>query len=365
MPSEKNNFVKDDYLGYLYILDSNYNIKLIIDSFTDLLWTERYHGYGEFELTVPIRLDIIQDCRINDYVMIRESNKIMIVETIAVKLGAEQGDKLVISGRSLESILDRRVVLNYTVEKGKLQDAIKTLISDNIINPFNEKRKIEGFSFKESEDPRILELEVEESEVTGENLYNRICDICSDKDVGFRVNAVNNGEFEFELYFGVDRSWDQDTDPTVTFSDSYENLSNSSYLQTERNYKSMVYVYSTYESEQQKRNVLYEVFRKDERTGLLRREAYVKENDIDSKEKAVEKGKEYLSDYKVTKMFEGETEPSRQFVYGIDYYLGDIVQLENKYGQKGKCRVTEIVRSRDSSGPNLVPTFEAVEDDDE
>lgn len=364
MAVERNNFVNDGFLEYVYILDSTYTIKAVIDTFSDLLWTERYYGYGEFEITVPVSVDVIQNCRLNDYVAIRESDIFMIVETIGVHTDPERGDTLIISGRSLESILDRRIIWGKFSEtpsdkKVNVQNAIKKMIDESIINPTNQKRKIPNFSFKESTDKRVADLTKEAIESDHGNVYDEISSICEDLEVGFRVNAIDGGGFEFELYFGTDRTWDQDDVSAVVFSDSYENLKNSDYLQSEKNYKSTLLIGGNEEIGDS------EVWRKTERTGLARRELYTSDSSASTKESIIEKAKEVLADYKVTKMFEGETEPSRQFVYGVDYFLGDIVQLENKYGQKGKCRITEIVRSRDESGPSLMPTFEAVEEDED
>lgn len=364
MATEKNNFVGDGFLEYLYILDSTYTNKMIIDTFSDFLWTERYCGYGEFEITMPVSVEVVKNCRLNDYVAIRESDRLMIVETIGVHTDPERGDTLVISGRSLESILDRRIIWGEFKEtpddkKVNVQNAIKKMINENVVNPSNSKRKIPGFSFKESTDKKVTELTKEAIESDHGNIYDEIQDICEDLELGFRVNASGVGGFEFELYFGIDRSWDQNDVAPVVFSDSYENLKNSEYLQSEKDYKSTLLIGGNEEIGDS------EVWRKDERVGLARRELYTSDTSATTKEAIIEKAKEVLADYKVTKMFEGETEPSRQFVYGVDYFLGDIVQLENKYGQKGKCRVTEIVRSRNASGPSLVPTFEVVEEDEE
>lgn len=383
MASEINNFDIDESFRYLYILDSTYTSKLIIDTFTDFLWVERYYGYGEFEITVPIDINIIQNCRINDYVSIKESDTVMIVETIGVHTDPENGDTMTISGRSLESLLERRVLLDALIgskdSAGNLQDisvqvAIKTITNNNIISPSDQKRKISNFIFTDSEDSAVVGLTMTSFEERGANVYDKIVDICRNNEIGFKVSASEIGGFDFKLYAGIDRSWDQDIIPPVVFSDSYENLSNSDYLQSEINYKSTVYVEWSYEIEgYKKKDMLTEVYRSPERIGLARRESYTKNentSELTSEENVssyikgvVNSGTEYLANYKVTKMFEGETNPYRQFVYGVDYMLGDIVQLENKYGYSGKCRITEIIRSRDASGYNMTPTFELIEDE--
>lgn len=412
MASELNNFVKDKFLQCLYILDAEYHTKFVVDIFSDFLWVERYCGYGEFEITMPVSLEIIKNCRLKDYVSIRESDKIMIIETIEIHTDPENGDILKISGRSLESLLERRIVLEdiigsktdisddegeiieQTLDDISVQEAIKIMINNSVISPKNKKRQIENFTFKEATDKSITELVMSSFEEQGANLYDKILSICQDKELGFRVTAVKDGGFEFELYRGTDRSWNQEETLPVVFSESYENLSNSNYLQTERDYKSTVYVkwnwqfqyesQSTDEEGNTQTNTntetgseMIEVYRTEERIGLDRRESFMTDGttytieaatqeSIDSVEKQViDKAKEYLSDYKVTKLFEGDAEPYRQFIYGVNYILGDIVQLENKYGESGICRITEITLSKDATGPSMLPTFEGIEEDGE
>lgn len=380
-----------DFLQYLYVLDSNYVRKTIIDTFSDFLWTERYCGYGEFEITIPMNIDILKECSIGDYVSIKESDKIMIIDTIKISDSIDNGASIIISGRTLESLLERRIILDDSIgtisKEGEpspinVQTAIFIILSNNVISPSASYRQIPKFIFEESKDPVIEKLSMESFEAKGENVYDKILSICDANDLGFRVLAIDEGGFQFELYRGIDRTWDQSEVMAVVFSDSYENLINSNYLETKTNLKTAVYVEWTWESEptdgsyseRETGNEVTEVYLEENYSGLARRETYMRDSTVHdigpkkNKSAAINQvtdiGKEYLSDYAVTKYFDGETDPFKQFVYGVDYFLGDIVQLENKYGKTGKCRITEIVLSRDSSGANMTPTFENVEGDD-
>jgi hypothetical protein len=45
------------------------------------------------------------------------------------------------------------------------------------------------------------------------------------------------------------------------------------------------------------------------------------------------------------------------FMYGRDFFLGDIVQAKNEYGIEGAMRVTQFLISEDISGHRVYPTF--------
>lgn len=397
MASEINNFITDDFEQCLYVLDQTFTTKMVIDVFSDLVWTERYRGYGEFEVTMPVSENVLANCHMDDYMALGWTDTLMIVETITTHTDPVNGDTMTISGRSLESILDRRILLNdtfgYINPDGTptnvgIHAALKTMITNYFISPTDTKRRIPKFSFKESTDSRVTSLTMGSFRDRGANVYDKIKSICDDKDLGFRINAINGGGFEFELYFGTDRSWDQEDRFPVTFSDSFENLINSDYLESKTNYKSVVYIgwdwhydmvipfkdgeETKYTTIPRYGDVITDASRSADAEGLARREFYVDDengtyevgdatNISKYTEQVRNKGPMYLTDYDIETMFEGDVEYARQFVYGKDYFLGDIVQLENKYGQTGKCRVTEIVFTWNASGQSLTPTFSTLE----
>lgn len=404
MASEINNFVGDDYMSVLYVLDSTYDVKYTIDIFIDLLWTERYCGYGEFEITVPLDKRVIDTCHVNDYVTIRESDVIMVIDTIAISNDSINGAIIKLSGRSLETILDRRIIVDEKIgtidSQGNpspigVQEVIRIILNNNLINPSDQKRKIPGFSINISSDSKITSLSTESFQERGTIVYDKILKLCQDNKLGFRVNGIGSGAFQFELYFGTDRSRSQSSVPVVVFSDSYENLSRSDYLNTEQEYRNVVYIDWGYKynwifidhdpdtgtsvkSYEQRGSKVSEIYKNEATSGLARRETYLNDGteyavgdivypalppaDISGAEKQVaSKGKENLASFKAGTYFEGEVEPNRQFIYGRDYFLGDIVQLEGQYGLGARCRIVEIVRSHDSAGSTMTPTFEIIE----
>lgn len=62
--------------------------------------------------------------------------------------------------------------------------------------------------------------------------------------------------------------------------------------------------------------------------------------------------------------FEGELDTSIQYVYGKDYKLGDVVEVQNVLGQWAQARVTGIVRSYSSSGVTAIPSFTMLSKED-
>lgn len=369
----------------VYLLDSSYQTKNLVDNFKSFIWTDRYIGYGDFELYVPASNELASIFHQDDYVWIKESERLMIIEDINLETDAEAGDFLIVSGRSLESILTRRIIWGMTVLTGNFQDGIRTLLERNVISPSNPSRKIPNFRFVPSTDPRIMSLTIE-AQYFGENLYDEIEKLCTDRNLGFRVLPADDGGFEFSLYFGEDRSYKQEKNPWIIFSPKYENLVASNYQSSKKDLKNATLVGG--EGEGYNRETI-EVT-SDSSTGLDRREVFTDASGVtkdtsgiesddslseSEKNEAIEavvnnyyeelkqKGSETLASTKITESFDGEIDTTVQFIYNEDFYLGDLVQIVNEYGMEASSRVSEVVISHDENGKTIIPTFTVSTDD--
>lgn len=397
MPVDVANVVADKYLEYAMILDKSYTMVAILDMFESFVWTDRYGKAGDFTIVVPILEHYLPYIRINYYLSIRESDRLMVIENVELITDPENGDKLKVSGRSLESILDRRIVYQKYEFGGTAQSVVSSAITMNAISPSDPKRKIPNLRFQTSEDSNVNKT-VDSMKVFGENVYSLSEAVCSAYNIGMKMLPEGAGGFVFSLYSGVDRSWNQTDRIPVVFSHSYENLLESNYLQSEILYASNALVRGDEDE------VTMEVMRRTERTELARREIFI-DTDLQPETqeyteyvlKTDENGEPILDDdgnyqynevtktikiydlayynrmlmeakvemakHTVTEAFDGEIDSYHQFIYGKDYDLGDIVQVQDRYGYEGRCRVTEIMMTRDAGGPKLIPTFIMVDDE--
>lgn len=374
------------------VLDSKFDAIAMIDTFTSAIWTVRYDQAGDFELYTPVRLDYLQNMVIGNYLWNRNSDRLMIIETVEIQTDSDDGPQLYVSGRSLESILDRRIITSSEVFTGNLSEIIGTILTREVMTSGN--RQIPGFIYTASTDTRITSITAEFT-ARGENVYDIICSLCQENKIGFKVLPYGDGGFEFKLYKGVDHSYDQNEVPYVVFSPSFENLLNSNYIKSFKAYKNSVYAVGTY----QKEVTLTNKYKDDDGTwveeetttyeetevtawgysesstpsGLARREIFVDNGGVNDGEQGGEesswnainkqKGLTELADHQTTTAFEGELEATRQYVYGEDFDIGDIVQVENEFGITGTVYISEIVWSQDVNGLTMTPTFTSTEDE--
>ena len=356
----------------VWILDTNFSSVSVLDTFESLIWTDRYREYGDFEIFAFPTSQLINDAKDDFYLYNPASEHTMIIEHHEVTTDIEEGPRFIVTGRSLESLLTRRIVWNQTTISGSLQNGIKKLITENFISPEVSERKITNFVFVDSTDPEITKL-THEQQYTGDIVYDVIVDLCNTYDIGFKITLnIDKKRFEFSLYKGKDRSYAQETNPYVIFSPNYENIINSDYTHSIKDYKNVTRIGGEGVGVDRKMTTYGNA------SGLNRREIFTDARDISSKTDDGEvlsdqdylnllqqRGKENLSEYAVKEGFEGEVEASKMFIYGRDFFLGDCVQVQNEFGMSGTSLVSEIVFSQDKDGESVFPTFLSLQKEDE
>lgn len=263
-------------------MDGAWNMTRIIDAFSSFIWTDRYIGCGDFELRYPMTESALEGIQIGSYLTNGESDRYMIVEGIEMLTSVEEGNTVTIKGRSLESILDRKIVLDKTILTGSFQSAILRLLNANIIFPTNPNRQTLGLSFQYSTDPIVDSMTIDATIEAGTNLYDAIYDLCTEKHVGFRILPGDNALMIFELYSGQDRSYGQNKVPWVVFSPKFENIQETDLILSVETLRNVIYAESTYterlenedgETEEIERTI--RVVINDEYSGLDRREMYI------------------------------------------------------------------------------------------
>lgn len=347
----------------LLVLDTELNHIDIIDAYESLIWTDRYDEYGDFELYTAIDSEILQVLQQDRYLLTQNSEHAMIIESIFVDTDIELGNHLRISGKSLESILQRRIIWGRKTISGNLQNGIKTLLEECIISPTDADRRIDNFVFEESTDPAITELEIK-AQYTGDELYEVIHKICVEHGLGFKVTLNENKQFVFKLYAGLDRSYDQITNPYVIFSSNFDNIVSSNYMESKSALKTVTLIAGEGEGAARKFASV------GGGVGLNRRELFTDARDISSDNEdgttisdeeyilqLEQRGREKLSECTEVTSFEGEADVSSTFKYLDDFFIGDIVQIINEYGHNTKIRITEIVMSENGEGLSVYPTF--------
>lgn len=82
-----------------------------IDIYSSFIWTDRYSTNGDFELRVPCTTDNKKLFDQTRYLTIDKSDNIMVLEKRQIKTKVDKSDEYIITGRSADTLLDRRIIM--------------------------------------------------------------------------------------------------------------------------------------------------------------------------------------------------------------------------------------------------------------
>lgn len=217
------------------VLNDKLNISLeaVCDSFSSLLWNIEYYKCGAFEVYIAASLrniEIFQTGRIVG----RDDDKehFGLIESVELETDSEDGDYLIIKGRFLMCLLERRIIyptLNFTtmITYGMIiQKAVENnaLVSGNRLIPSLKLGEMQGACWSQTT----------KLQVSYENLMEWIYTICEKigGTVNIRLSKIAEEQYEmiFDLLQGADRSMMQEENPHIVFSDSYNNLLSFTYF---------------------------------------------------------------------------------------------------------------------------------------
>lgn len=351
------------------VLDKNLNPVAIMDTYESFIWSDRYKECGDFELYTPMTNDILTYIKQDYYLCNRSSEHVMIIEKLLISSDVETGNYLTVTGRSLESILNRRIIWNPITLNGNFQNIIHNLLIANVISPSDSARKIDNFIFEPSDDHIVTALTVDTQCKVGDNLYEVIQKLCVELGVSFKITLNDNNQFVFKLYAGVDRSYGQIVNPHVIFSPNFDNIIASNYIESKSAWKNVTLV-----GGENKEGSDIKYVTVGNVIGLDRREIFTDASSISSEVDDIQlsdeayaallrhEGNATLVENAEIISFEGEIEATQMFIYGEDFFNGDIVQVANEYGHETRARIIEMVITENEEGYSVYPTYETIQE---
>lgn len=187
------------------------------------------------------------------------------------------------------------------------------------------------------------------------------------------LNSENRADhFVFQLYSGLDRSYRQSRRPYVAFAPTLDNLLNSEYTNSEIGVLNAAYcagddIGGEKDEDGNETEKMMLHVQLGSTTGLDRRETYESVSGVNAEsENAMGQvqmaGRIKLRESKAVCGFEGQADIMRGFLAYKDYFIGDIVEVIDRYGFHAPCYITEIIISHDSDGLQIYPTFEYRDD---
>lgn len=324
------------------------DFKGLIENQGSLVWTRKYFEPGEFELHVPITEKNMEYIKLDNLIWKKGSEEAGVIEDRQLEENSTNRT-IVAKGRFLSSYMDRRLIKSTVNFSGKVEVAMRQLLSGAVEIPGVVLGDLQGFT------------EAVTFQATYKNLLTYIEKLGRSSGLGFRFRPdFNEKKIYFEVYKGIDRTASQIITNRVTFSESYANLNNAILRENNQLYKNVAYVGGEGEGSQR---VYVQVGSAE---GLNLREVFVDARDLRSDEIGAEeyraqltqRGLDELAKDAMSRSLECDTGANVNFVYRKDYDLGDIVTVEKKaWGVQENLRITEIQEVYEYGEMKVVPTL--------
>jgi hypothetical protein len=395
----------------IYVYDQDLTFLGIIENYSSLNWAERYNSEGDFELELPLTYSDSSLLALGNFLYIPTSDKIMIVEERKPTRTPTDG-KLLVNGRSVESVLRRRMQMQLHTWFAPAEYIAYHHVYYSSIGSGFPKRIIDLFEDGSGDTwPPAMESSVVVSEqFDSESIYEVIETVLKIADLGFKIIVANlalpSPKIYFLVYEGLDRSND------IIFSDTFDNLLDSSFLITQEgkiNVTQVVTDDDVYERVFVWEGGSTETDKGTEPEGLNRFEGRLETN-IDRVNDPVptspvttppidptlgvgessqndfiaigitvnpttkispsslltdeevlgiieERGEVVIKENTPIDIFDGDVDARTQFVIDEDFFLGDIVQVY-AHGISDAARIIEVVKSYSVEGERVYLAFD-------
>lgn len=347
----------------IYVLNGLYGVVDIVEDYESAIWNVQYYGQSDFELVLAGTRRNINALRVNRYLVRGEDmaeggtySNVMVINDLRLTFAPDKGWMLRATGKGLKSLAGRRVIWNQENITGNAEAGIRKIVTDNIISPAIADRAIQGFTLDELQGfSETIDLQC-----FGQNLAEWLESVCISLGYGWDI-YISGGQYKFKLYRGTDRSYNQSAVPPVVFSNEFDNLLSSDYSYNMSNYKNVALIGGEGEGTSQ-RTATY-----GDAAGLGRYELYVDGSSVSSNGEIITEAtyRALLQDYGrtmidatgATQQFEGQIETSGLYTINRDFFLGDVVQIENEMGVSAIPRIVGIIYAEDENGTSVIPTF--------
>lgn len=229
----------------IYVLDQNLDRLGAVDIYESFLWNPTYNAVGSWELRCPmeyfnlLQADQIIQCTEDD-----DHNGI--IEDIEKVIDDEGVENLLVKGRMIEALLERRVAVGDNLYESQQPAAILTDMADrNIIDPADTARQIVNFEVTGMPE---ADAGVVSYSANNPTIIAAAQSLMQESHLGFALAADDEGKkYVLKLYKGENRTEEGNTVTTITEEPVENLLANGDFSdgfsgwQTQYNYRAFNY----------------------------------------------------------------------------------------------------------------------------
>lgn len=344
----------------------------IITNFESLICVWNFYECGTFELTInKNKANTNKLKRDNMLIVNRRDDKILIIDKV-VTTTEKNSKTMKVTGTCIKGVTKRRIIATNgydRIEETEAENIQKHYIKNHLVESYYDtirtpERDIPWIKIAPSQNRGIKT--VWQSRLT--NLHDELKHISEDTGLGWKGYLSRNDKcIYFDSVRGTDRTINQVESantheylskfthkeleeytheqlqgtikhPYIIFSEKKKNFLQGKTTSDNSNYKNVGYVAGKGENEDRLITVLGNA------TGFDRREILIDLNNIEDPDELNSEGQKKLDTYKIIQSIEGKVYQISNMEYEKDFFLGDLVTLENDgiYENKRIIQAKEI-----------------------
>lgn len=340
----------------------------LLNQFTALTWTSRTTTFGGFELWCPMLPENSGLLKPDNLLWIG-GDELGVIETIKKSTDEQGGTTLQVSGRFIESWLERRIIWGQYSGTEVVSNHLRNMVNLNAISPSDPKRVIPNLGLSTTQEALGPSISFSDSY---SNLWNTVVELANSHSLFIRIKAnVPERELLFTILKGTNRSVEQSILPAVVLSTDLSDILTDSYTLDATSWCNMSLVAGAGEGIQRKTSEI-----NGSLSGLSRRELFVDARDLQDYEEVItpegttrvpiatsvydemlqERGKSKLGEVPLVESFDANIRMygPRAYEYGVDYFLGDRITMQDpNLGVQVSTEISEVQQSWDENGYSL------------
>jgi len=203
----------------IYVLDQNLDRVGVVDIYESLVWSPKYSDVGSFQLNCPIGFFSLlkEDYIIQNSMDDRHNGLIEHIEKVTNDDGVES---LLVKGRMLEAILERRICFGEIYESQQPAAIASDILIRNMISPIDSKRKVENLITGATPNS---DYGVVYYTSGGVSVLEAAKSLCQEAQIGFSLYVGEEKNMIFDMYKGTNRT-EEDNIETEIVTVSINNL---------------------------------------------------------------------------------------------------------------------------------------------
>lgn len=369
------------YVPFTHPLDLSRSVA--VGGYDSLIWTENYRSPSEFVITAKLDTGLGVQLPVGSLVSTIQSDEIMIVEDHSVVERKDASPELRITGRSLESILEGRVlganqdwentppgsISKINVGSAPVANQVRDVGNDYIdpVQVFDPDDGVQDLLIEYQPPPWPYTPTLEARELRRQSVHAMAMDLLSIDDLGIQTLkpgrrrsyfSTSYPHVAFVIHGGEDLS------SRVTFASERGDFDEVEFLQTQRKMRNAVLVSGQY----------VETRVTTGGSSINRRWGHITATDIDGylsapptgtglttiRNKLAVRGREWLRQQTEIEIVRQTPAKRLNLRYRENYNIGDLVSISTGHGPRSVMRVTSNTEEISNGVYSSYPTLTAL-----